>query len=241
MTIFIALDPAHSTGYALAKVDGTHCDIYEYGFIDVDNSSPYIGDWAIDLQSNIQKIYDRVKFTDVAVEAFFFSSRFTLGTDVNPAYRTAIHIWARQNKLPYSILNISNWKTIAAGRSTPTKEQKLKYGKDAAKKIMIVQALWERHGIRLPNHSISPLTGKPVIFRYDIADAIGQAIYHAHEKYNCRSFSCSVPVQPDVAFSKTSKKHFSYDDPCINPLEPKQENEDVKRKSKSRKSRTSTL
>jgi hypothetical protein len=144
------------------------------------------------------------------VEDYFFSSRFVSGVGVNTAYRTAIHMWARQNNLPYSILNITNWKTIAAGRSTPPKEFKLKYGKEAAKKIYLVEALYLRHGIRLPNHSISESTGKPVIFRYDIADAIGMCIYHAYEKYNCRTFSCSVPVPPDVVFSKKSKRHYTY-------------------------------
>lgn len=238
MTTFIALDPAQSTGFALARVDGTHCEIFDYGFIEVDDSSAYVGDWCIDLVSRIDALHATHKFTDVAVESFFFSSRFTLGTDVNPAYRTAIHIWARQKNLPYSILNISSWKTIVAGRSTPTKEQKAKYGKEAAKKIMIVQALWERHGIRLPNHSISEATGKPILFRYDIGDAIGQAIYHAYEKYRCKTFSCSVPVPPDVTFSRASKKHFSYDDLCITPSEKENTNG---KKSKSRKSGSGTV
>jgi Holliday junction resolvasome RuvABC endonuclease subunit len=234
MPRFIAIDPATSSGYAVADVEGKTCTIVEYGFIDVDTSSPYVGDWCLDLQKRIDEIHARTGFTDVAVEGFFFSSRFTQGTDVNPAYRTAIHMWARQNNLPYSILNISSWKTIVAGRSTPTKEQKAKYGKEAAKKIMIVQALWERHGIRLPNHSISEATGKPIIFRYDIGDAIGQAIYHAFEKYQCNTFACSVPVPPDVAFPRASKKHFSYDDICINQTEKEKTNG---KKGKSRKNR----
>lgn len=218
MTVFIALDPAHSSGFALAKVTGSHCDIFEYGYIDVDTSSPYIGDWCLDLQSRIEAIHSKHMFSDIGVEAFFFSSRFASGSEVSPAYRTAIHMWARQKGMPYSILNIGSWKTIAAGRSSPTKEQKLKWGKTDSKKLYLVQALWERHGIRLPNHSISEKTGKPVIFRYDIADAIGMTIYHAYEKYNCKTFSCSVVVPPDVTFLKASKKHFQYPDPRINDL-----------------------
>ena len=238
MTVFIAIDPGASCGYALGRVDGSHCDIFSYGYINIDTSSPYLGDWCLDLQKQLKILYETYRFTDVAVEDFFFSSRFVSGVDVNPAYRTAIHMWARANSLPYSILNISSWKTVAAGRSTPTKEQKLKWGKSESKKLYLVQALWERHGIRLPNHSISEKTGKPIIFRYDVADAIGQAIYHAHERYNCRSFSCSVPVPPDVTFSKLSKKHFSYQESSINT---KQEVLNGKEKAKSRKSRRSSL
>lgn len=237
MTIFIAIDPGASCGFALGRVSGNHCDVFRYGYIDVDTTSPYLGDWCIDLQRRLDIIQAEVGFTDVAVEDFFFSSRFVSGVDVNPAYRTAIHMWARAKKLPYSILNISSWKTVAAGRSTPTKEQKAKWGKADSKKLYLVEALYFRHGIRLPNHSISEKTGKPILFRYDIADAIGQAIYHAHEKYNCRSFSCSVPVPPDFAFSKTSKKHFVYPDRGI---KSSQEVIDEK-ETKSRKSRRSTI
>ena len=238
MTIFLAIDPANSSGIAIGKITESHCDIFHYDFIDVDTSSAYLGDHCLNLQTRLSDLHAQYKFTDIAIEDYFFSSRFVSGVGVNTAYRTAVHMWARQNNLPYSVLNISSWKTIAAGRSTPTKEQKAKYGKEASKKIMIVQALWERHGIRLPNHSISEATGKPILFRYDIGDAIGQAIYHAFEKYNCRSFSCSVPVPPDVAFARTSKKHFSYDDLCINPIEKETNNG---KKSKSRKSRAGSI
>lgn len=197
MTIFLAIDPGASCGYALAKVQGAHCEIYAYGYINIDTSSMYVGDWCLDLQSELEALHLEHMFSDIAVEDFFFSSRFVSGVDVNPAYRTAIHMWARSKGMSYSILNISSWKTVAAGRSTPTKEQKAKWGKADSKKKMICSALEKRHGIVLPNHSISEKTGKPIKFRMDVADAIGQAIYHAHEKYNCRSFSCSVPVPPD--------------------------------------------
>mgnify|MGYP000630262547 CR=1 FL=1 len=216
MTTFIAIDPAASTGYAVAIIENSHCEITHYGYIDIDTSSVYLGDWCIYLQKKIQELYIKHDFTDVAVEDYFFSSKFVSGVGVNTAYRTAIHMWARQNSLPYSILNITNWKTIAAGRSTPPKEFKLKYGKEAAKKIYLVESLYLRHNIRLPNHSISESTGKPVLFRYDIADAVGMTIYHAYEKYNCKTFSCSVPVPPDVVFPRASKKHYVYPDAGIN-------------------------
>lgn len=234
MTIFIAVDPGASTGYAVAKVTNSHCTITNYGFIEVDTSSQYVGDWCLDLQSRIEELHNIHAFSDVAVEDYFFSSSFTSGVNVNPAYRTAIHMWTRTKAMPYSVLNISSWKTIAAGRSTPTKEQKLKWGKSHSKKLYLVEALWKRHGIRLPNHSISEKTNKPVIFRYDIADAIGQAIYHAYEKYNCKTFSCDVPVPEDVTFARTSQKHFQYDDICIN--QSKEVLNGTKKESRSRKS-----
>jgi len=210
-TTFIALDPAVSTGYAVAEVDGKVCTVTAYGFIDVDQSSQYEGDWCLDLQARISQLHAQHQFTDVAVEDYFFSSRFKSGSNVNPYFRAAIHIWARQRSLPYSILNISNWKVFVACRSTPTKLQKLKWGKEPAKKLMIAQALYQRFGIKLPNHSISDKTGKPIQFRYDISDAIGQALYHAYSKYGCTTFNCSIVPAADVPMKKT-KKTFSYDD-----------------------------
>jgi Holliday junction resolvasome RuvABC endonuclease subunit len=210
MKTILALDPAHSTGFAVAQIDGDKCTIIEYGFIDVDISSLYIGDWCLDLQKRISSIQDRVCADEIAVEDYFFGSRFASGSNVNPAYRTAIHMWARNKGLHYEVLNISNWKVFAAGRSTPTKEQKLRWGKEPAKKLMIMQSLWERFSIRFPNHSISENTGKPIMFRFDVVDAVAQAMYASYLRYNCKTFVCTVPVPPDVAFKKTNKKQFSY-------------------------------
>ena len=210
MKTILALDPAHSTGYAVAKIDGQHCEIIEYGFIDVDSTSTYIGDWCLDLQKRISSIQDRVRADEISVEDYFFGSRFASGSNLNPAYRAAIHMWARQRDLHYEVLNISNWKVFIAGRSTPTKEQKRMWGKEPAKKLMIMQALWERFGIRFPNHSISEATGKPILFRFDIVDAVAQAMYAGYLRYNCKTFSCTVSVPPDVAFKKANKKQFNY-------------------------------
>lgn len=209
--VFLTLDPALSTGYAVAEVENKTCTIIDYGFIDVDQSSQYEGDWMIDLQNRISKLHAQYNFSDVAVEDYFFSSRFKSGSNVNPYFRAAIHMWSRQNGLPYSILNISNWKVFIATRSTPTKIQKLKWGKEPAKKLMIAQALYQRFDIKLPNHSISEKTGKPIQFRYDVSDAIGQALYHAYSKYGCTTFISSVVNPPDIPMKKT-KKTFSYDD-----------------------------
>jgi Holliday junction resolvasome RuvABC endonuclease subunit len=212
MKIILSLDPAESTGFSVAQIDGDSCVIVEYGFIDVDTSSTYIGDWCIDLQNKIELIYNRVKPTDIVVEDYFFGSKFSSGANVNTAYRTAIHIWCRLKNVHYEILNISNWKVFVAGRSMPTKEQKQKWGKQPAKKIMIVEALWKRWKIRFPNHSLSSKTSKPIMFRYDVADAVAQAMYGSFLLYNCKNYSCSVAIPPDVEFKKNSKKMFAYDE-----------------------------
>lgn len=209
-TIILALDPAKATGYAVAKIDGEHCDIIEYGCIDVDDSSVYMGDWCLNLIRRLDILQDRIEASEISCEDYFFGSRFASGANVNPTYRAAIYMWARRNSMHYEILNISNWKVFAAGRSTPTKEQKLKWGKDPAKKLMIQQALWERWKIRFPNHSISEHTKKPIQFRYDVVDAVAQGMYAAYLRYKCKTFSCSVEVPADVEFKKPNKKAFIY-------------------------------
>ena len=211
MIKILAIDPAASSGFAVAEIDGDNCVITEYGFIDVDTASLYVGDWCLDLERRIQALYDRVKPDEIAVEDYFFGQKFSSGANVNPAYRTVIHMFARRLGIHYEILNISNWKVFAAGRSTPTKEQKLKYGKVPSKKIMIIEALWKRWKIRFPNHSLSENTGKPVMFRYDVADAVAQAMYAAYLRYNCKNFTSTVSVPDDVVFKKLSKKNFIYE------------------------------
>jgi Holliday junction resolvasome RuvABC endonuclease subunit len=212
--ILLALDPGTSTGYCLVTVDDAYqwADIYKYGYIDVDTTSDFQGDHCINLMDQIQTIIDEHQVNYIAIEDYFFSKRFATGCNVNVAFRTAIHILARQNNIEYSILNVSAWKTYVAGRATPTKEQKKQWGVEASKKLYIQQALWDWWGFRFPNHSISTLTKKPIVFRYDIVDVVGQAVY-----YCCilcgvpyPKVSMSVKIPKDVKFTRKVKKQFIY-------------------------------
>jgi Holliday junction resolvasome RuvABC endonuclease subunit len=219
----LVLDPGSSTGYALASITfkendkgrsfAQKADVYEYGFIDVDLSSEYQGDHCIDLMDSVQTMIADHNVSAIAVEDYFFNNKFRSGCNVNGAFRTAIHILARQNELPYSILGISAWKTYITGRSTPTKPQKIKWGAALAKKLHVQQALWEHFGIRFPNHSLSPKTGKPVAFRNDIIDAVAQAIYYccAVRGTPAINVTCSVSVPEDHPFKTERKKMFVYD------------------------------
>lgn len=208
----LCLDPAASTGYCIMTIadDKSHAVITEYGFIDVDTSSDYQGDHCIDLMQRITDILEKHDIDHVTVEDYFFSQRFASGSNVNAAYRTAIHILCRQKSIPYTILNVSAWKTFTAGRSVPTKEQKKKWGAQAAKKLFIQQALWEKWGFRFPNHSLSEKTGKPIIFRFDIVDVVAQAVYFAGLIQGVKPISMTVFVPPDVQFKKPNKKQFIY-------------------------------
>lgn len=225
--IVLSLDPASCTGWCVVELDFSWywdknrewkwswdtANIYEYGYINVDLSSEYQGDHCIDLMNKIKQIIDAHGVEHITIEDYFFSKRFANGSTVNASFRTAIHILARQMNITYTILNISAWKTYIAGRSSPTKQQKIKWGKTASNKIYIQHALWERFSIRFPNHSISEKTGKPICFKYDVVDVVAQAIYY------CCVF-CHVPTQniyssveiPDDVEINNKKAVYVYQD-----------------------------
>ena len=224
-TVILILDPGSSTGYCLVSLksddeDGSdddptyiEADIYEYGFLDVDLTSEYQGDHCIDLMNKLQTIIDDYGVSHIAVEDYFFSRKCRNGSNVNAAFRTAIHILARQNDMEYTIINISAWKTFVAGRSTPTKEQKKQWGGEAAKKLYMQQALWEKYKYRFPNHSLSPKTGKPITFRFDIVDVVGQAVYYCGLVCGIPKKKITLSVDPpkDVTFKREVKKIFKYE------------------------------
>ena len=131
---------------------------------------------------------------------------------MNGAYRTALHMLCRDKGLHYEVLSISLWKKYVAGRATPTKEQKKQWGAEPAKKLYMQQALYERYGFRFPNHSLSKKTGKPIMFRYDIVDAVAQAVFYCSIFLKVKSISMSVKIPDDVEWKKTPKKLFIYEE-----------------------------
>lgn len=210
-TVVLTIDPGESCGFCVARMEDAHADIVEYGYLDVDTTSDYVGDWCNSLAASVESIIKRTGATEIAVEDYFFSSKFCSGSNINPAYRAAIHMTIRRLGLKYTILNISQWKSFVAGRSVPTKEQKKKWGKTPANKLYMAQAIWDRYKIRFPNHSLSEKTNKPILFRYDIVDAVGQMICFCKLHLNCLTVTCSVPVPPDFDFGKKIvKNQISY-------------------------------
>ena len=213
--VVLTLDPATSTGWCLTRlfvVGGVYskAEIFAYGFIDVKNDTDFVGDALLYLMKKLRKLIVKNDVRYITVEDYFFSRKTCTGSNLNPAFRTAIHILARQMKLEYMVLNISSWKNFVSGRRTPTKEQKKKWGAEKAKKNYIQQALWERYDIRFPNHSISEKTGKPVKFRSDVVDAVAMAIYYAGMFHHIRDFVCTVPVPEDFVWKKVPKGMFEY-------------------------------
>lgn len=207
----LILDPAESTGYCLVSIDETtkSADIFEYGIIEIDKTSDYRGDHYLDLMNKIQYILNSHDIQHIAIEDFFFNKKKATGSTENAAYRTAIHILARNNNIDYTVLSITEWKKYVAGRSIPNREEKKLWGKDA-NKIYIQHALWKRYGFRFPNHSVSKLTGNPIKFRFDIVDVIGQAIYFLAIYCNIMQVSLSVEYT-DIVWKNKSHNTYQYE------------------------------
>jgi len=210
----LVLDPANSTGYCIYNYDkaNSSMDITSWGFIEIKQSDNYLGDQYIDLGNQVEKLIKDNDIQMVAVEDYFFSRRSPQGANLNCSYRAMIHMKSRELKLHYEILNISLWKKFINGRSTSTKEQKAKWGKEPSKKLMTQESLFNRWNIRFPNHSTSLLTGKPIKFRYDIVDAVAMAIFHASIYLHVNKIAYSVPVTKDHIWKKTPQGIYDYGD-----------------------------
>ena len=205
----LALDPAASTGYCIIHIEDDTASIVEYGFLEVENHE-LNGDRCLDLMYKIECLCLAESIDRVCIEDYFFSKRFANGCDVNAAFRTAIHIKLCELKIPYDILNISLWKKFISGRSTPTPLQKKHWGKEPAKKLMIQDSLWTKYKIRFPNHSLSLKTGKPIKFRSDVVDAVGQGIYFCKIILNVTNIRCDIVPPDDVEFKNKPKAMYEY-------------------------------
>lgn len=206
----LIIDPASSTGYCIYKFDGTSANIIDWGFIDVEDTTDYDGDRYIDLSKKIKHLIRDNDIEKVGIEDYFFSGRSPQGATLNCAYRAVIHMACRELDIHYDILNISLWKKFVNGRSTSTKEQKAKWGKEPSKKLMTQESLYKKWDIRFPNHSISKKTGKPIKFRYDIVDAVGMAVFHASIYLHSKSISYNVNIPDDHEWKKIPKGTYDY-------------------------------
>ena len=208
----LVLDPASSTGYCIYELDekSSTATIIEWGFIDILNESDYDGDRYLDLLDQVDKLICNNDIDEVAIEDYFFSRRSPQGANLNCSYRAMIHMKCRELGKHYDILNISLWKKYINGRSTSTKEQKAKWGKEPSKKLMTQESLWKRYQIRFPNHSKSLKTGKPIKFRYDIVDAVAMAIFHASIYKHANTIVYNVDTIDDHEWKKIPKGTYDY-------------------------------
>lgn len=210
--VILCLDPAISTGYAVVRIDKENntAEIYKEGIIFLDNSSEYVGDTCLDLVDQIKAFIKEDRITHIVVEDFFFNRRKANGSTVNVMLRTAVYMCARKHEIPYTIININAWKTFIAGRAHPTKEQKAKWGVAVSHKLFIQEALWMKYGFRFPNHCISPKTGKPMVFRSDVCDAVAQAVYACRMIFDVIKVTRTSDVPEDFNFRVPPKNIYTY-------------------------------
>lgn len=212
MKKILVLDPANSTGYCIYELDKTKAsaNIVAWGFVDIEDETDYDGDRYLLLLSAVDKLIKENDIEEIALEDYFFSRRSPQGANLNCSYRAMIHMRSRELGLHYEVLNISLWKKYINGRSTSTKEQKAKWGKEPSKKLMTQESLWKKWQIRFPNHSLSQKTGKPIKFRYDIVDAVAMAIFHASIYHHVKTIEYSVDKINDHKFKKLPKGTYDY-------------------------------
>jgi Holliday junction resolvasome RuvABC endonuclease subunit len=193
-SVSLVIDPATSTGYCLIRIIGGIADIYQYGRLVVSTSSPFQGDHCIDLMRQLSSIVEDHDVTHIAVEDYFASGKFCSGCSVNIAFRTAIYILARERNIPYTILNISLWKAYVAGSSRPTAPQQKQWGKLAANKLFIQDALFKKYGFRFPGKIANPLNGRFLKFPSDIVDAVAQGVYFCMKICEVSTVNMSAPL-----------------------------------------------
>lgn len=206
----ISFDPALSCGWCISEIHTNSVELLECGYINIDKQQ-YTGDMCLNLQESAKvliKKYDDIE--EVVLEDYMFSQSKCQGAQINLFLRGALMMLCRTLNKPYWVAPVSNWKSIIAGRSTPTRECIKYYGKALANKIFIQEALWVRYSIRFPNYSVSEKTKKPIAFRYDIIDATAINIAHAYSVHNIKNVVDSIDHLPDINY-KVSKKHYSYD------------------------------
>lgn len=208
----LVLDPANSTGYCIYEYNQKEAsaNIIDWGFIDIQCESDYDGDRYLELLDHVDKLINNNDIDHIALEDYFFSRKSPQGANLNCSYRAMIHMKCRELGKDYDILNISLWKKYINGRSTSTKEQKAKWGKEPSKKLMTQESLYKKWNIRFPNHSLSKKTGKPIKFRYDIVDAVAMAIFHASIYLHVNKIEYSVNINNDIQWKKVPKGTFDY-------------------------------
>lgn len=204
MNILI-LDPALSTGVCLMSIVDDIAHITYCDYLDIEEDLHKGKQYSNYLEA-IKKIIVSNNIDFVAHESYFFSKFASQGADLNCSNRAMIQLACAtaypDKMIPYDVISISLWKKFICGRTTATTELKKQFGKESSKKIMTQIALYEKYGIRFPNHSISANTGKPIKFRYDIVDVVAMAIFTAKITFNVSKISYEVKCLPDIIFKK---------------------------------------
>lgn len=187
----LALDPsATCTGYVFYDTDATP-QVAIAGFIDELRGDTDGARYKVAYDAVVGLI-QRFAPTTIIMEGYFFSKRFATGTNIGPELRGVLKMAAHTFGVPVYISDPAGWKRqilhavieqkinppyhrLKSNDSKIARWKKLlkkQYGKDKAKKIIVVEAL-EMLGYKLPTKIINKATGRKIAFRFDVSDAIG--------------------------------------------------------------------
>jgi Holliday junction resolvasome RuvABC endonuclease subunit len=164
----LSIDPATSSGYTIFE-DG---EMLENGFF----KSPErdLGYRLKNTYNFFSELIDKGDIDEVCFEDFKVG-KLASAAESSYGYRAIIRLLCSQRYLKYEVINVSEWKKFIAGRATPTKEQKEKYGKDA-NKMFIVEELKKR-GFTLPDMTENKATGRLSNTPFDCWDSIGIGLF----------------------------------------------------------------
>jgi Holliday junction resolvasome RuvABC endonuclease subunit len=168
----LVLDPATSSGYMIVSLEGD-LRLIDWGLIDLKGNE--VGDKLSKYYSYIQEVIEAHQISVIVFEEYFFSSRFCTGANLNVYIRGVLVLLASQKNLKVWTIPPSEWKKTIAGTSSPTKEQKKKYGKLKAKKEYIKQALLDRWNITFPD-KVENSKGRFINLKSDLIDCVGIGI-----------------------------------------------------------------
>ena len=214
----LVLDPAKSTGYCVIHLfpEQTRTLIIAYGNIQVTVTDGLEGQAYLDLETKVKQLIDQYQPESIAMECYFMSGADKFGgCNLNVGFRAILQTLACRFSMPYEMLNISQWKKSVALSSRPSAAQIEKWGKTAANKLFIQQALFERFNIRFPEYCVSPESGRVVQYRSDAMDAVGMATFVAETK-GCPVIINHVQENLELPQGKKppkgAKRAFSYED-----------------------------
>lgn len=167
----LSLDPATNCGFAFW--DGHALSLVGFKVFPKTEKD---GDRLLEVFRWTKEMIDTWKPDLVLAEGFFVSGRFANGVEVNFEIRGAIKMACAQRAVDHKVYTPSEWKKQLCGRTTPTKLEKKRYGKERAKKMVTVLKLQEL-GFKFPE-KVTSITGRQVNFKFDTSDAIGILMAH---------------------------------------------------------------
>jgi Holliday junction resolvasome RuvABC endonuclease subunit len=128
-------------------------------------------------RQHLSQIIREHQISHVCVESYFFSSRFCVGSNLNPAFRAIVWMVCAEFDIPYEIINITQWKTFIGGQCKPDKKLVRKLTRAVANKEYIKQALIDKYGIKLEGEVYDVIKGCKIPMTYDVSDSIAIGIY----------------------------------------------------------------